>query len=164
VRDASEIGRWGWLRRFAGFYGFWVVLIGVAPLDLAVGIPAAGLATWSSVVLLPPGGGRVVLRRLPGFALRFLWQSVAAGVDVAWRVFQPRMRLQPGIVRVSLRLPAGPGRSLFRGLASLQPGSLVCGVDRNGDLLFHCLDTREDMEGALSRSEMELLKLWEERR
>lgn len=140
------------------------MLIGVAPLDLAVGIPAAGLATWSSVVLLPPGGGRVVLRRLPGSALRFLWQSVAAGVDVAWRVFQPRMRLQPGIVRVSLRLPAGPGRSIFRGLASLQPGSLACGVDRNGDLLFHCLDTREDMEGALSRSEMELLKLWEERR
>jgi multicomponent Na+:H+ antiporter subunit E len=164
VLDASRIMRWEWMPRYAGMYGIWLVVAGWSLSHAAVGIPAAGLAAWSSVVLLPPGGGRVVLRRLPGFALRFLWQSVAAGVDVAWRVFQPRMRLQPGIVRVSLRLPAGPGRSLFRGLASLQPGSLACGVDRNGDLLFHCLDTREDMEGALSRSEMELLKLWEERR
>jgi multisubunit Na+/H+ antiporter MnhE subunit len=72
------------------------------------------------------------------------------------------MPLHPGIVRVAPRLPEGEGRLLFRGLASLQPGSLACGADGEGFLLFHCLDTRDDVEGALSRAQDELVKLWGE--
>jgi multicomponent Na+:H+ antiporter subunit E len=144
------------------WYGVWLVLAGWSPWNAGIGIPAAALAAWAGGVLLPPVGRRLAIPRVLRFAAGFLWQSVAAGVDVAWRVFQPRMPLHPGIVRVAPRLPAGPGRLLFRGLASLQPGSLACGVDEEGYLLFHCLDTREDVKGELSRMQDEFAELWKE--
>jgi multicomponent Na+:H+ antiporter subunit E len=150
------------MTRFALCYGVWLVLAGWSPWNAGVGIPAAALAAWAGMVLLPPGGRRIALLRVARYAAGFVWQSVVAGVDVAWRVFQPRMPLCPGIVRVTPRLPAGSSRLLFRAIASLQPGSLACGVDEEGFLLFHCLDTREDVEGALSRAQDELAELWKE--
>jgi multicomponent Na+:H+ antiporter subunit E len=153
-----------WLRRFAIGYGIWLVLAGWSPWNAVVGIAAAALAVWAGGILLPYPGGSPAIPRIVRFAARFLWQSVAGGVDVAWRVFQPVMPLCPGIVKVAPRLPAGPGRLLFLALASLPPGSLACGVDEDGDLLFHCLDTREDVTGALSRMQDEFSGLWEEER
>jgi multicomponent Na+:H+ antiporter subunit E len=151
-----------WIQRFLLYYSIWLVLAGWSAGNGVIGIPAAALATWASVILLPPVGRRPAILRVARYAAQFVWQSVAAGVDVAWRVFQPEMPLHPGIVRVAPRLPAGPKRLLFRGLASLQPGSLACGVDEEGHLLFHCLDTREDVEGALHRAQDELAALWQE--
>lgn len=150
------------MTRFALCYGVWLVLAGWSPWNAGVGIPAAALATWVGMVLLPPGGRRLALLRVLRYAVGFVWQSVAGGIDVAWRVFQPRMPLHPGIVKVAPRIPAGPERLLFRAIASLQPGSLACGVDEEGSLLFHCLDTRGDVEGALCRAQDELAKLWKE--
>lgn len=151
-----------WAVRFAVYFAVWLVLTGWSALDAVIGIPAAALAAWASLVLLPPSGRRLKPFRLAGVVLRFLWQSVAAGVDVAWRVFQPKMPLHPGVIRLAPQLPGGLGRLCFCGLASLQPGSLPCGVDEDGFLLVHCLDTRDDVEGALSRTQDELSKLWEE--
>jgi multicomponent Na+:H+ antiporter subunit E len=162
VRDASGAMMKTRMTRLVSFYVFWLVLSGWSPVNAIVGIPAAALAAWACVILLPPTGRRLSFLRVLRFTAVFLWQSVAGGVDVAWRVFQPRMPLRPGIVRVSPRLPAGPGRLLFRGLASLQPGSLACGEDEAGYLLFHCLDTREDVEGALCRAQDQLAELWKE--
>ena len=151
-----------WAVRFAIGYAVWLVLNGWSTLDAVVGIPAAALAAWASLVLLPSSGRRLKPLRLARFALQFLWQSVAAGVDVAWRVVQPNMPLRPGFVKVTPRIPVGVGRLWFCGLASLQPGSLPCGVDEDGNLLFHCLDTRDDVVGALSRTQDEMMRLWEE--
>lgn len=162
MRNAPEILMNAWFPRFLGWYGVWLVLSGWSPMDAVIGIPAAALAAWASVVLLPPVGRRLAMWRVARYAAKFVWQSVVAGGDVAWRVFQPRMRLHPGIVRVASQFPAGSERLLFLGLASLQPGSLACGVDEEGRLLFHCLDTREDMAGVLFRAQNELANLWQE--
>lgn len=151
----------GWLLRFVMGYGLWLVLAGWSRSDALAGIPAAALAAWASVVLLPPTV-RLKPIRVVRYAAVFIWQSVAAGVDVARRVLRPDMSLHPGIVKVAPRFPAGSARLLFRGLASLQPGSLACGVDDEGNLLFHCLDTREDVVGALSQAQDEFAELWKE--
>lgn len=162
MRTASKIMKHAWIARLPWWYGLWLVLAGGSPMDVVIGIPAAALATWVSLILLPPVGRRLSFLRVLRYAVRFIWRSVAGGVDVAWRVFQPRMPLHPGVVKVAPRLPAGPGRLLFRSLASLPPGSLACGVDAEGCLLFHCLDMREDMKGALLRAQDELANLWQE--
>jgi multicomponent Na+:H+ antiporter subunit E len=162
MRDASGIMKNAWIPRFLLWFGIWLVMAGWSPWNAVVGVAAAALAAWAGGILLPPAGRRLSLVRVSRFAAGFVWQSVAGGVDVAWRVFQPKMPLRPGIVRVAPRLAAGTPRLLFRGLASLQPGSLACGVDDEGYLLFHCLDTREDVEGALSRMQDEFAGLWKE--
>jgi multicomponent Na+:H+ antiporter subunit E len=151
-----------WMPRFGLWYAAWLILTGWSPWDAVVGIPAAALATWAGGILLPPAKRSLALLRVARFTAGFLWQSVAAGLDVAWRVFQPEMPLHPGIVRVAPRLPAGTARLWFLGLASLQPGSLACGVDEEGFLLFHCLDSRGNVERELLELQDVLLKLWEE--
>lgn len=162
MRDASGIMPTKWMTHLVVWYGVWLIMAGWSPSNAAAGVPAAALAAWAGVILLPGDGRRLAPLRVARFALGFLWQSVTAGVDVAWRVFQPKMPLQPGIVKVAPRLPDGLPRLLFRGIASLQPGSLACGVDVDGNLMFHCLDTRDDVQGALSQTEDELAKMWKE--
>lgn len=162
MRYASGIMPTRWMTHLAVWYGVWLIIAGWSPSNAAFGLPAAALATWASAILLPGEERRLSPLRVARFAMSFLWQSVTAGVDVAWRVFQPKMPLQPGIVKVAARLPDGLPHLLFCGIASLQPGSLACGVDEEGNLLFHCLDTRDDVQGALSKTQDELAKLWKE--
>lgn len=152
------------MRRFVLWYGIWLVLAGWSPWNAVIGVAAAALATRVSVILLPAPGRPLSVPRVARYAAVFLWRSVVAGVDVAWRVLRPEMSLHPGIVKVAPRLPEGSASLLFRGLASLQPGSLACGVDADGYLLFHCLDTREDGAGALARAQDEFAELWKEDR
>jgi multicomponent Na+:H+ antiporter subunit E len=138
--------------RGAGFFLLWIVLIGVAPADLAAGIVPAAAAAWVSLRLAPPGAGRVRFSALPGFTLRFLWQSVIAGWDVARRAFDPRLPLQPGFVRFPARLPRGQARNAFASYTSLLPGT-VPAEDDGESLLYHCLDVRQPVAAQLAAEE-----------
>ena len=73
------------LARTAGFLGFWVILTGFEVADVVAGILAAVIATWVSLRLLPPGQWRLRPFALAQLVLRFLRQSIGAGIDVAWR-------------------------------------------------------------------------------
>jgi multicomponent Na+:H+ antiporter subunit E len=140
------------LLRGAGFLGLWVVLIGSRPADLAPGLLAAIFATWASLRLLPPGPDRLQPRALAALVVRFLWQSVVAGWDVAWRAFDPRLPIKPGFVRYPVRLPPGAGRNAFASLTSLLPGTVP--VDEDGhSLLYHCLDVDQPVVAQLADEE-----------
>ncbi|MCZ7566606.1 MAG: Na+/H+ antiporter subunit E [Burkholderiales bacterium] len=140
------------LVRGAGYLALWIVLIGLDPLDLAVGVVASAAATWASLRLLAPGTHAVRLGALPGFALRFLRQSVVAGVDVAHRAFSPRMPLRPGFVTHPTGYPRGAGRNAFASLSSLLPGTVPVRDDAQG-LLYHCLDVEQPVLAALAEDE-----------
>ncbi|MBV8937520.1 MAG: Na+/H+ antiporter subunit E, partial [Alphaproteobacteria bacterium] len=99
--------------RVAGFFLLWVVLTGTYRTDLAAGLVAALAATWVSLRLLPPSIGRVRPVALARLALRFLRQSVVAGVDVARRALDPRLPLRTGFVVYPVGLPPGPTRHAF---------------------------------------------------
>lgn len=145
------------LARGAGFFGLWVVLIGLDPVDLAVGVAAAAAATWTSVRLLPPGSHRLRLAALPRLGLRFLWQSVVAGVDVARRAFDPRLPLRTGYVVYPVRFPRGPARNTFASVTSLLPGT-VPADDNDEGLLYHCLDIGQPVLEQLATEEREFAK------
>jgi len=138
--------------RGAGFLGLWIVLIGLDPLDLAVGVVTAAVASWASLRLLPPETQRVRLAAVPALALRFVWQSVVAGVDVARRAFAPRMPLKPGFVVYPTRYPRGPARNAFASLTSLLPGTVPCRDNEQG-LLYHCLDVGQPVTEQLAAEE-----------
>jgi len=138
--------------RGAGFLGLWVVLIGLDPVDLAVGVFAAAAATWTSLRLLPPEAGRVRFAVLVALLPRFLWQSVVAGVDVARRAFHPRMPLQPDFVAYPVNLPRGQARNAFETITSLLPGTVPCGEDAQ-TIIYHCLDVGQPVVEQLAADE-----------
>ena len=140
------------IARGAGFLALWIVLIGLDPLDLAVGVFTAAAATWASLRLLPPGSHRLRFAALPGLALRFVRQSVVAGVDVARRAFAPRMPLNTGFVVYPTRYPRGPARNAFACLTSLLPGTVPVRDDERG-LEYHCLDVGQPVTEELAAEE-----------
>lgn len=158
--------------RAAALYLVWIVLAaggaGVGAGELVAGVPVALLAGWVSLQLLPPSAAprtrspngrysRAALRALAVLILRFPFQSLAAGFEVARRALSWPLRVQPGIVACRCALPragAGAGgaggpepvpadvlpRGVFRVLLALQPGSLPVGEREDGALLMHSLD------------------------
>jgi multicomponent Na+:H+ antiporter subunit E len=118
----------------------------------------AAAATWASLRLLPPGPWRLRPVALVRLALRFLWQSIVAGADVARRALDPRLPLRPGFVTYPVGFPPGTARNVFTSLTSLLPGTVPAG-DENGQIIYHCLDLDQPVvfqlaaeEAALSRA------------
>jgi multicomponent Na+:H+ antiporter subunit E len=143
----------GAVSRAVGFIGLWLVLSGVEPADLPAGVLAVVAATWTSLRLLPPGDARFSPMALAQLALRFLYEAVIAGVDVAWRALDPQLPLRPGFVACAVRFPPGPARNAFCALTSLLPGTLPAGSNDNGALLVHCLDIRQPVAADLATEE-----------
>jgi multicomponent Na+:H+ antiporter subunit E len=140
------------LIRWALFLVFWSALIGVSPAALAVGVVAAGIATWASLQLLPPGPQGVRLGALIALLPRFLWQSLLAGWQVARLAFSPRLRLSPGFVSFRSAYPPGHLRNTFATIASLMPGTLPCGESET-EIFFHCLDVEQPVLAELAEEE-----------
>jgi multicomponent Na+:H+ antiporter subunit E len=138
--------------RALGFFVLWVVVTGGNPADLVAGAVAVLAATWASLHLLRPGTSRVRPAVLTRFVLRFLCQSVVAGVDVARRALDPRLPLNPGFVLYPVRLPPGPRRNMFTALMSLLPGTVPTG-SAEGGFLIHCLDVGQPVAAQLAEEE-----------
>jgi multicomponent Na+:H+ antiporter subunit E len=147
------------LPRVAGFFVFWLILCGTKPADLVVGALTAIAATWVSLLLLPAGEWSLSVVALARLMLRFPLQSITAGIDVAWRAFDPRLPLRPGFVVYRSRLAPGTARNAFTTLTSLLPGTLPCGFDVRGDLVIHCLDVDQPVIEQLGAEEVLLLEV-----
>jgi len=146
--------------RFLCYLAIWMVMAGAGAGDILPGLAAAGLATWCSLVLLPPlrgPGGGVRPLRLVRLLLWFVWVSVLAGLNIARRAFSPALRLEPGWLVYSSRLPPGVPRNLFMSMASLLPGTLCTGTDQSGALIFHCLDVGQPVAQQLADEEARLI-------
>jgi multicomponent Na+:H+ antiporter subunit E len=150
----------GALSRGAGFACLWMVLIGADLADLAVGVLTAAIATGTSLYLLPPGRWRLRPVALARLALRFLYQSVVAGADVARRALDPRLPLRPGFVAFPVQMPAGAARNTFTTLTSLLPGTVPVGEHR-GYVVYHCLDVNQPILSQLAAEEAALIRAFQ---
>ena len=159
IIDTDRNAPRGSLARAAGFLGFWLVLSGFSPINLLVGALAAAVATWASLRLLPPGPWSLRPVALSGLVLRFLRQSIGAGIDVAWRALDPRLPLRPGFVVYRPQLPPGATRNAFCTMTSLLPGTLPCGSDESGDIVVHCLDVAQPVVEQLAAEEALLVQV-----
>jgi multicomponent Na+:H+ antiporter subunit E len=141
------------ISRAAGFFGFWLVLTGADAGDLAAGLVAAAAATWASLPLMPALQWSLRPVKLAEFVLHFLRQSIAAGIDVAWRALDPRLELRPGFVVYQAQLPPGTAREAFCAIMSLLPGTLPCGPAEGNGLTIHCLDVTQPVAEQLAVEE-----------
>lgn len=117
----------------------WIVLGRTGAADLVVGAAVAVGLSVISLRVAPPLGWTPDIVGLVRYAVRFVARSVAAGVDVARRVFSADMRLRPAIVDVPCTVPEGLARQAFAAVSSLQPGTLPLGGDET-TLRVHTLD------------------------
>lgn len=140
--------------RAAACFVLWLMIAGRDAEGLPLGAATAAFAASASLRLTPPGRSRsrpLVFVRL---FLRFARQSIVAGLDVAWRAFDPRLPLHPGFVVYRLDpTPSGVAQSAFCAFSSLLPGALPTGPDEDGALLVHCLDTRQPVVASLAAEE-----------
>jgi len=144
------------LTRFVLFALLWLVLMpSLAWYDLLIGLLAVLAATWVSLRLLPPTQGSIGLLALLMLMPRFVWQSVMAGWEVAWRAFHPKMPLAPGFITYPTALEPGLARNTFTTLTSLLPGSLPCEHTRDG-IVYHVLDIHQAHLEQLAREEQRL--------
>jgi multicomponent Na+:H+ antiporter subunit E len=139
--------------RAVGFFALWVVLTGVYPTDVLTGVVATLAATWASLRLLAPSATHVRPVAVAQLGLRFLGQSVVAGVDVARRALDPRLPLCTGFVLYPTALPPGSMRHAFTTLMSLLPGTVPAGLHSSGALLIHCLDVEQPVTAQLAAEE-----------
>jgi len=159
------------LLRALALLGFWLLLAApdlaalaaepaAAVPDLLIALSATVIATWVSLRLLPPRPQ--ALRRGPLLLLgwRFLAQSVVAGVDIARRVFDPRLPIQPGLLVYRPRLRDPHQQSVLAAISSAAPGSLAVGTDAAGNLVYHTLDTRLPIADGLAEDERLLLRAY----
>jgi multicomponent Na+:H+ antiporter subunit E len=144
--------------RGALLFGLWSILAGVGVGDLIVGAAAAALAAWVSLQLLPATPQAVDPVAATRLGVHFLTQSIVAGVDVAWRVFHPRLQIRPGFVRYPARCPPGLFRNAFTAFTSLQPGTVPAGGE--GDtIVYHCIDVEQPVAAQLAAEEGALAQI-----
>ncbi len=120
------------LVRGVAYFLVWMIMAGGRDADVLPGLAAAALATWISLVLLPldPAFAQVRPLAVLRLAIRFVWGSVVAGLDIARRAFSPSLPLKPGYVTYPVALPPGTSRNLFTSVTSLMPGTLSFGHRR----------------------------------
>ena len=146
------------LVRGVAYFVVWIVMAGGQLADVAPGLVVAAVATWVSLALLPIDPGFTDVRPLAvlQLALRFVWASIVAGLDIAKRAFSPSLPLKRGYLSYPVGLPQGTSRNLFMSVTSLMPGTLPAGSDESGRLIYHCLDVEQPVLEELGQEEAEL--------
>lgn len=73
----------------------------------------------------------------------FLWECLKANIDVALRVLSPRVRINPGIVKVKTSLKSDTGLTFLANSITLTPGTLCVDIDaEDGFLYIHWIDVK----------------------
>ena len=128
------------LARFGMLAVVWMILDGIHPGGLLIGLPAAALGAWISGRFFPPAGIRIRSIAALRLVLRCLWDGLAAGGDVALRALRPSLPLDPGVISVPCALPSSWAREALCALSGTIPGSLPAGDTPQGAVILHCLD------------------------
>ncbi|MDJ0956835.1 MAG: Na+/H+ antiporter subunit E [Arenicellales bacterium] len=149
----STLKLWpSWALRCFVLAGLWVVISDGDTSSWLIGVPAVVVAAWASTELGPRENRKVSLLGALGFVSFFLFESLRGGLDVARRTLTPVLKIQPGFLTYTCRLPAGGPRILFANCVSLLPGTLTAEF-QDDVLTVHVLDTDAQSELELQRLE-----------
>lgn len=137
--------------------GFIIWMLLGWPCDLQhalVGVPAAGLAALliGDMFTKRPSHFGNISRYLwfCYYLAVFLWECFKANIDVALRVLNPRLPINPGIVKVKTSLKSDTGLTFLANSITLTPGTFCVDiVPEEGVLYIHWIDVEaQDTENA----------------
>lgn len=143
------------IARTLGFGLFWAILTGGR--GWGVGLPVICLATAVSFRTLPanhwsPAG-------LARFLPYFFWNSLRGGVDVATRALNPRLPIDPAVLRYEVSLDSAEARVLMANTVTLLPGTLSADLQGNV-LLVHVLNASGPITNSLVTLESRIADLF----
>ncbi len=124
---------------------FWLVLTGsLGFLNLLLGLVCSFLVAYGAHVLLRENisnleGSPAILVRFVLYLVWLLIEIMKANVDVAERVLNPRLPIEPAIVKYHCHLKDEDPQTLLANSITLTPGTLTINADESGDFLIHCL-------------------------
>ncbi|MEV6811856.1 Na+/H+ antiporter subunit E [Micromonospora sp. NPDC051296] len=153
----ARLGRW---RDRLIAYGWLVLVWNLLWGEFSWGNLLGGLLVAGAVLVffpLPPVtfGGRLRLRGLLAFGVRFVVELVQASLHVARIAVQPGYVPRSAIVAVRLRIPTDLNLALTAEAVSLVPGTLIVEVDRAGGRLYvHVLDVRKPADLTAAREQV----------
>lgn len=84
------------------------------------------------------------------YVVLFLWECVRANIDVARRVLNPRLPINPGIVKIKTSLKSETGLTFLANSITLTPGTFCVDINpEEGMLYIHWIDVQtQDIEKA----------------
>lgn len=97
----------------------------------------------------------------------FFWECLKANIDVALLVLNPRLPINPGIVKVKTVLKSDTGLTFLANSITLTPGTFCIDIDADeGVLYIHWIDvksqdTAEATQAIVSKFENILKKMFE---
>ncbi len=130
------------MKRFIHFIilvGIWLLLTwSLQWQEVLIGVAVALLAELLLGDIFPVGAVKLInpvrFFWMIVYALVFTWYVIKANFDVAYRVLNIYMPINPGIVRVKTRLKTDMARTFLANSITLTPGTLS--VDIRGDKLY----------------------------
>ncbi len=73
----------------------------------------------------------------------FLWECLKANIDVALRILNPRLKINPGIVKIKTKLTSDTGLTFLANSITLTPGTLCVDINPEKGLLYiHWIDVK----------------------
>jgi multicomponent Na+:H+ antiporter subunit E len=133
----------------------WLLLSGhFEPLLLGLGaLSVAGVVACVSRLGTSDAEG-LPLRLLPGlarYAPWLAWQIIVSSVDVAKRIVQPHLPIDPAVIRVPADQQSAPGRVTYANSITLTPGTISLDV-AEAEIEVHALTS--DAASELAGGEM----------
>lgn len=120
--------------------GVWLILSGHYDLlHILYGVGSVALVIWLNLRLRrlplvenePAGMAEIRILRLAVYLPWLLWQIIMSGAYVAWVILQPRLPIQPEILRFRSRQPGVMAKVILGNSITLTPGTLT--LDIEGD-------------------------------
>jgi len=146
-------------KRFLLFALLWLIISEGRTDLLAVGLAAALATTAMTFAIWADVGRRPNLLAILAFFPGFVWRSIQGGIDVAWRVAQPRMPVRPGFTEVHLRDGDRGTQVLLCDVLSLMPGTLAAGLHCD-DAVVHMLVDHDPVRRMIDAEEDRIMHLF----
>ncbi len=116
---------------------FWVVVAGFTVPSLVLGVVLAAAISWYNRDLTDSliqdkwyfSGKKVMMLLL--YTASLLWQIVLANIDLARIVLNPRLPIQPGVVRFNPGLKTDLSKTLLANSITLTPGTLAIDIEED---------------------------------
>lgn len=164
-----------WFATFVLCYFFWILLTGsFAWQELVAGaVVSAGVALFSARWFVHESPGRFFGKRL--FILIwycvaiFPWELIKANCDMAKRALSPKLKINPGIIKVPVDVPTEYGKIMLANSITLTPGTITVDIDEHEGQTWYYIhwidvvETDRAAAGEIIKGRMEkwLRRIWQ---